>query len=81
MSAPAPPCALCGHRAEDHAGVGCHQATFPKAQISNVAAYCQCNAYRTFEQIQALQSAAYSLGPARAEVPAKIVKRILEAFG
>ena len=54
MSAPPAPCAICGHRAEEHEGVGCRQATFSMAQVSNIAVYCQCKAYRTKDQIDAL---------------------------
>jgi hypothetical protein len=42
--------------------------------------YCDCPAYRTEAQMKALANAGLALGPARAEVPARILKDILEAF-
>lgn len=75
----AEPCARCGHRAQTHSGVGCHQAEFRKGQ-TNAAVYCDCPAYRTEAQMKALANAGLALGPARAEVPARILKDILEAF-
>ena len=72
-------CANCSHRAQQHSGTACHQATFRTGQ-TNIAVYCECKAYRTLAQVQALQGAVYALASPVKEVPAKIVKDVLEAF-
>ena len=41
---------------------------------------CSCPSYRTPEQQQAWDEARLALGPAVTEVPARVVKRLLELY-
>ena len=62
----------CGHTMLIHGIARCQASKFPLT--------CDCPGHRTAEQQQAWEEARLALGPAVTEVPARMVKRLLELY-